>query len=66
MTFTSRESEILAIIHVNDQSVNDELRVPSNGVKASDIERYNSDWVIDQFTESKWISFQMQPREYIF
>jgi acyl-CoA reductase-like NAD-dependent aldehyde dehydrogenase len=57
---SSRESEILSIIHVNDQSINVEPRVvPSNGVKASDMERYNSDMVIDQFTESKWISFQM-------
>jgi aldehyde dehydrogenase (NAD+) len=54
------------MIHINDQSVNDEPHVPFGRVKAIGMGRYNSDRVIDEFRETKWISFQMQPREYLF
>jgi aldehyde dehydrogenase (NAD+) len=54
------------MIHINDQSVNDEPHVPFGGIKAIGMGHYNSDRVIDEFTETKWISFQMQPREYLF
>lgn len=57
------------MIHINDQSVNDEPHVPFGVVKAIGMGRsmaYNSDRVIDEFTETKWIGFQMQPREYLF
>jgi aldehyde dehydrogenase (NAD+) len=54
------------MIHINDQGVNDEPHVPFGGVKSSGMGRYNSDTVIDEFTELKWISFQMHPREYPF
>jgi aldehyde dehydrogenase (NAD+) len=54
------------MIHINDQGVNDEPHVPFGGVKASGMGRYNSSTVMDEFTELKWISFQMQPRQYLF
>jgi aldehyde dehydrogenase (NAD+) len=54
------------MIHINDQGVNDEPHVPFGGVKSSGMGRYNSDTVVDEFTELKWISFQMQPRDYPF
>jgi aldehyde dehydrogenase (NAD+) len=54
------------MIHINDQGVNDEPHVPFGGVKASGMGRYNSDTVMDELTELKWISFQMQPRQYPF
>jgi acyl-CoA reductase-like NAD-dependent aldehyde dehydrogenase len=54
------------MIHINDQGVNDEPHVPFGGVKSSGMGRYNSDTVMDEFTELKWISFQMQPRDYPF
>jgi aldehyde dehydrogenase (NAD+) len=54
------------MIHINDQGVNDEPHVPFGGVKSSGMGRYNGDAVIDEFTELKWISFQMQPRDYPF
>jgi aldehyde dehydrogenase (NAD+) len=46
------------MIHINDQDVNDEPHVPFGGLKASGMGRYNSDTVMDEFTELKWISFQ--------
>ena len=54
------------MIHINDQGINDEPHVPFGGVKSSGMGRYNSDTVMDEFTELKWISFQMQPRDYTF
>ena len=54
------------MIHINDQGVNDEPHVPFGGMKASGMGRYNSNNVMDEFTELKWISFQMQPRQYLF
>jgi aldehyde dehydrogenase (NAD+) len=54
------------MIHINDQGINDEPHVPFGGVKYSGMGRYNSDTVMDEFTELKWISFQMQPRDYPF
>lgn len=52
------------MIHINDQSVNDEPHVPFGGVKGSGMGRYNTEAIIDEMTELKWISFQIQPRRY--
>jgi aldehyde dehydrogenase (NAD+) len=54
------------MIYINDQGVNDKPHVPFGGVKANGMGRYNSDTVMDEFTELKWISFQMQRRQYPF
>jgi aldehyde dehydrogenase (NAD+) len=54
------------MIHINDQGVNDEPHVPFGGMKSSGMGRYNSDSVMDELTELKWISFQMHPRQYLF
>jgi aldehyde dehydrogenase (NAD+) len=54
------------MIHINDQSVNDEPHVLFGGVKSSGMGRYNSNRIIDELTEMKWISFQIQPRQYPF
>jgi aldehyde dehydrogenase (NAD+) len=45
----------LSMIHVNDQSVNDEAHVPIGGEKASGIGRFNGEWAIDKFKTVKWI-----------
>ncbi|APE96490.1 aldehyde dehydrogenase family protein [Halodesulfurarchaeum formicicum] len=52
------------MVHVNDQPVNDEPHVPFGGMKASGIGRYNAEEVISEFTQTKWISLQHEPREY--
>jgi aldehyde dehydrogenase (NAD+) len=52
------------MIHINDQSINDEPQVPFGGVKSNGMGRYNTEAIIDEMTELKWISFQFQPRAY--
>lgn len=54
------------MIHINDQSVNDEPHVVFGGEKASGVGRFNGEWVIDKFTTDKWISVQHQYREFPF
>lgn len=52
------------MIHINDQSVNDEPHVPFGGDKDSGIGRFNGEWAIDKFTKIKWIGVQNGYREY--
>ena len=52
------------MIHINDQSVNDEAHVPFGGVKESGIGRFNGEWAIEKFTTVKWIGVQNGYREY--
>jgi aldehyde dehydrogenase (NAD+) len=54
------------MIHFNDQGINDEPHVPFGGVKDSGMGRYNSDEVMDELTELKWMGFQLHPRNYPF
>src|SRR5699024_4348217 len=44
------------MVHVNDQSVNDEPHVPFGGYKGSGIGRFNGEYILDEFTQPKWIS----------
>lgn len=52
--------------HINDQTVNDETRIPFGGMRQSGVGRFGNPWVVDEFTETKWISVQTKPREYPF
>lgn len=52
------------MIHVNDQSVNEEAHIPFGGEKDSGIGRFNGEWAIDKFTTVKWIGVQNGYREY--
>lgn len=52
------------MIHVNDQSVNDEAHVSFGGEKESGIGRFNGEWAIDKFTTVKWIGVQSGYRDY--
>ncbi len=54
------------MVHVNDQPLNDEPHVPFGGVGASGIGRYNGEAIVREFTETKWISLQEEPRDYPF
>jgi aldehyde dehydrogenase (NAD+) len=54
------------MVHVNDQSLNEEPHIPFGGTKSSGIGRYNGEEVIAEFTESRWVSVQRKPREYPF
>lgn len=42
--------------HINDSPVLDEAHVMFGGTKESGIGRTNAQWIIDEFTEDKWIS----------
>lgn len=52
------------MIHVNDQSVNDEAHVPFGGEKASGVGRFNGEWALEKFTTVKWISVQSGYRDF--
>ncbi|RLQ98120.1 aldehyde dehydrogenase family protein [Falsibacillus albus] len=52
------------MIHVNDQSVNDEPHMPFGGEKDSGLGRFNGEWVLEEFTTLKWVSVQHTPRNY--
>jgi len=52
--------------HVNDQTVNDLPNIPFGGVKASGVGRYGNPWIVDEFTETKWVSVQEQERPFPF
>ena len=55
-----------SMVHVNDQSINDEPHVMFGGVKCSGIGRFNGAWVADKFTRERWISVQAKPRQWPF
>lgn len=53
-------------VHVNDQPINDEAHVPFSGTNASGMGGYNSETIMNELTETKWISLQRDEREYPF
>jgi len=54
------------MVHVNDMPINDEPHAPFGGTKNSGLGRYNGEWILDELTETKWISVQREPREFPF
>ncbi|MBP2639804.1 MAG: aldehyde dehydrogenase [Firmicutes bacterium] len=52
------------MVHVNDQSINDEPHVMFGGSKFSGVGRFNGKWVADKFTTEKWISVQAKDRAF--
>ncbi|WP_128476025.1 aldehyde dehydrogenase family protein [Halorussus pelagicus] len=54
------------MVHVNDQPLNDDPNVAFGGVNASGIGRYNAEWIVEELTETRWISVQEEAREYPF
>ena len=52
------------MVHVNDQSINDEPHVMFGGEKASGLGRFNGEWVINKFTTDRWISVQVKERKF--
>ncbi|MEK3936611.1 aldehyde dehydrogenase family protein [Sporosarcina sp. FSL W7-1349] len=54
------------MVHVNDQSVNDEPLIAFGGEKESGIGRFGGRWSLDEFTTYQWISTQDVTREYPF
>lgn len=54
------------MIHVNDQSVNEEAHIAFGGEKSSGIGRFGGEWALEKFTTVKWISVQEQNGQYPF
>jgi aldehyde dehydrogenase (NAD+) len=52
--------------HINDQTVNDLPNTPFGGMRNSGVGRFGVPFVIDEFTQLKWVSIQEQKREYPF
>ncbi|MFW5963844.1 MAG: aldehyde dehydrogenase family protein [Natronomonas sp.] len=54
------------MVHINDQPINEEPDVPFGGMKASGIGRFHGDAIIEELTETKWISVQREQRSFPF
>ncbi|NLV31512.1 MAG: aldehyde dehydrogenase family protein [Acidobacteria bacterium] len=52
------ESEI---VHINDQTVHDEPKIPFGGIKGSGWGRFGVRAGLEKFTELRWISMQRPP-----
>ncbi len=54
------------ICHVNSPTVQDEAQMPFGGVKNSGYGRFGGKAGINEFTELRWITVQITPRQYPF
>lgn len=54
---------VTGMVHVNDQSVNDEPLIAFGGEKFSGIGRFGGKWSLEEFTTVQWISVQTEERE---
>ncbi|MBM4763763.1 aldehyde dehydrogenase family protein [Bacillus sp. B15-48] len=52
--------------HVNDISALAEGNAPFGGVKQSGIGRFGYEWVVEEFTTTKWVTIQKEPLDYPF
>lgn len=52
--------------HINDQTVNDLPNAPFGGMRNSGVGRFGVPFVIDEFTQYKWVSIQEERREFPF
>jgi len=52
------------MVHIGDQTVNDEPQVPFGGVKGSGFGRMGGKAALDEFTELRWISVQQTKRTF--
>ncbi len=52
------------MVHIGDQTVNDEPQVPFGGVKGSGYGRFGGQAALDEFTELRWINVQRKPRTF--
>jgi len=53
-------------VHINDHPINDEAHVPFSGINASGMGDFNSNLILQEITETKWISVQHEKRDYPF
>ncbi|WP_020604566.1 aldehyde dehydrogenase family protein [Spirosoma spitsbergense] len=54
------------MIHINDQSDNDEVHAPFGGEKLSGTGRFGGDFILEEMTTVQWVSVAHEPRQYPF
>lgn len=54
------------MVRINDQTIHDEPQAPVGGVKDSGWGRFGGKAALEEFTELRWISMQLTPRQYPF
>jgi acyl-CoA reductase-like NAD-dependent aldehyde dehydrogenase len=52
------------MVHIGDQTVNDEPQAPFGGVKGSGYGRFGGQAALDELTELRWINIQRRPRTF--
>ena len=52
------------MVHIGDQTVNDDPQAPFGGVKGSGYGRMGGKAALDEFTELRWITAQLTPRTF--
>jgi len=52
------------MVHIGDQTVNDEPQAPFGGMKGSGYGRFGGQAALDEFTELRWINVQRVPRSF--
>lgn len=52
------------MVHVNDQTVNDQANAPFGGERGSGMGRFGGEWVMEEMTRVQWITVQHEPRDY--
>jgi acyl-CoA reductase-like NAD-dependent aldehyde dehydrogenase len=56
----------VGIVHINDQTVNDEPQMPFGGLKESGWGRFGLQFASEDFTELQWITLRDTPRSFPF
>lgn len=54
------------MVHINDQSVNDEPNTPFGGEKESGVGRFGGEFILEEMTTVQWVSVQRELRTYPF
>jgi benzaldehyde dehydrogenase (NAD) len=54
------------LVHINDQTINDEATIPFGGVGASGVGRQGGLANLDAFTETQWMTLRATPPDYPF
>ena len=54
------------MMHINDQTANDEIHAPFGGEKSSGTGRFGGNFILDELTTVQWVSVQYQTRQYPF
>ena len=52
------------MVHVNDQTIGDEAHIPFGGVKDSGVGRFGGRYMLDEFTDIRWLTVQTGHRAY--